>query len=118
MPGGDRSGPIGMGPMTGRGRGYCAGVGAPGFGAGIPRGGAAMGFGRGRGWRRMAYATGQPGWMRGGGYGRGFGYPAPYRQPDPETERQSLQNQATALQSELAAIERRLAEIQAAPSPE
>ncbi len=44
----------------------------------------------------MAYATGQPGWMRGGGYGRGFGYPAPYRQPDPEKEKQSLQNQAAA----------------------
>ena len=25
MPGGDRTGPLGMGPMTGRGLGYCTG---------------------------------------------------------------------------------------------
>ena len=25
MPGGDRTGPMGMGPMTGRGLGYCTG---------------------------------------------------------------------------------------------
>jgi len=30
MPGGDRTGPIGMGPMTGRGMGYCTGF--TGFG--------------------------------------------------------------------------------------
>lgn len=30
MPGGDRTGPLGMGPMTGRGLGYCAGF--TGFG--------------------------------------------------------------------------------------
>jgi uncharacterized protein DUF5320 len=31
MPGGDGTGPMGMGPMTGRAAGYCAGNGAPGF---------------------------------------------------------------------------------------
>lgn len=30
MPGGDRTGPMGMGPMTGRAAGRCAGYGAPG----------------------------------------------------------------------------------------
>ena len=30
MPGGDGTGPMGMGPMTGRGAGYCAGFAAPG----------------------------------------------------------------------------------------
>jgi hypothetical protein len=115
MPGGDRTGPMGMGPMTGRARGYCRGAWAPAYGAGFRRGGAAVGFGRGRGWRRMAYATGQPGWARGGW---GFGYPAPYRQPDPETEKQALQSEAQALQAELAAIERRLTEIQNAPPTE
>jgi hypothetical protein len=107
-----------MGPMTGRARGYCSGAWAPAYGAGFPRGGAGLGFGRGRGWRRMAFATGQPGWARGGGYGGGLGYAAPFRQPDPETEKQALQNQAKALQGELAAIERRLAEIQNAPEAE
>ncbi|MEA1871201.1 MAG: DUF5320 family protein, partial [Candidatus Bipolaricaulota bacterium] len=31
MPRGDRTGPGGMGPMTGRGAGYCSGSAAPGF---------------------------------------------------------------------------------------
>jgi hypothetical protein len=55
MPGGDRTGPRGLGSRTGRGLGYCAGYDTPGFTKGP-----GMGFGRGRGW--------------GIGYGRGFGY--------------------------------------------
>ncbi|RLI76297.1 hypothetical protein DRP04_12770 [Archaeoglobales archaeon] len=31
MPGGDRTGPWGMGPRTGRGAGFCSGYGMPGF---------------------------------------------------------------------------------------
>lgn len=31
MPRGNRSGPMGMGPMTGRGQGYCSGYDAPGY---------------------------------------------------------------------------------------
>ena len=31
MPGGDRTGPWGMGPRTGRGAGYCSGYRVPGF---------------------------------------------------------------------------------------
>ena len=40
MPGGDGTGPLGQGPMTGRARGYCAGFPEPGFwrGRGIGRG--------------------------------------------------------------------------------
>lgn len=79
MPGGDRTGPMGAGAMTGRGAGYCAGFGMPGyanpmpgrgFGMGGGRGGGfGRGFGRGfggggRGWRNMYYATGLPGWAR------------------------------------------------------
>ena len=52
MPGGDRSGPRRLGPMTGRSLGYCAGYDAQGF---------ARGSGMGRGWGRG----------RGFGYGRG-----------------------------------------------
>ena len=73
MPGGDRTGPLGAGPLTGRGAGYCAGFGVPGYANPIP--GRGMGFGRGggfgrgrgmgRGYRNMYYATGQPGWARG-----------------------------------------------------
>ncbi len=31
MPGGDRTGPWGMGPRTGRGAGFCSGYRTPGF---------------------------------------------------------------------------------------
>ena len=31
MPGGDRTGPRGRGPLTGRKRGYCAGYDQPGY---------------------------------------------------------------------------------------
>ena len=73
MPGGDRTGPMGMGPMTGRAAGYCAGYGMPGYMNPIPGdgyGGWGRGFwggrGRGRGWRNWYRATGLPGWARAG----------------------------------------------------
>ena len=59
MPRGDRTGPMGSGPMTGRGAGYCGGFGAPGF-----TNPAGRGCGRGR--RNWFYATGLPGWARAG----------------------------------------------------
>ena len=37
MPRGDRTGPAGMGPMTGRGAGYCAGYPMPGSYADPPQ---------------------------------------------------------------------------------
>lgn len=78
MPGGDRTGPWGAGPMTGRGGGFCAGYNMPGYMN--PAGGRGFGAGRGRGMgrghRHMYYATGQPGWMRGAGYS-GWGLPQP-----------------------------------------
>ena len=53
MPGGDRTGPRGQGPMTGRGLGYCNGYNMPGYSRG---GGLGYGwggrFGRGRGYWR------------------------------------------------------------------
>ena len=59
MPGGDRTGPLGEGPMTGRQLGYGAGYNSPGFTKG-PGGGMGRGFrGRGRGyfWSRPAVTT-------------------------------------------------------------
>ena len=118
MPGGDRTGPMGTGPMTGRGAGFCAGYGAPGYANPAPGRGFGMGFGRGRGfwgrgfggggrgYRHWFYATGMPGWMRGGGY------PAVYQEPTPEMEKQALKDQANALQSELEAVKKRLSEIE------
>jgi len=124
MPRGDGTGPMGMGAMTGREAGYCAGSGVPGYANPVPGRGFGMGFGRGRGawgrgfggggrgWRNMFYATGLPGWMRFGGYAAPYGYPTPYQKPDPEMEKQALKNQAEALQSELDFIKKRLGEIE------
>jgi hypothetical protein len=109
MPRGDRTGPMGMGPRTGRAAGFCSGSGTPGYANPAPGRGFGMGGGRGgggRGWRNMYYATGQPGWMRFGSFG------APYRSPDPEVEKQALKNQADALHSELNLIKKRLDEIE------
>ena len=57
MPRGDGTGPGGLGPMTGRALGYCAGFNTPGYskgpGMGAGRGwGRGFGYGRGLGWRR------------------------------------------------------------------
>ncbi|MDD5451896.1 MAG: DUF5320 domain-containing protein [Desulfovibrionales bacterium] len=117
MPGGDGTGPMGMGPMTGRAAGYCAGSGMPGYANFAPGRGFGMGFGRGsgyggRGRRNMFYATGRPGWMRFGGYAGSYGYPMPYQEPNAEMEKQALKSQADALQSELELIKKRLAEIE------
>jgi hypothetical protein len=96
MPRGDRTGPAGLGPMTGRAAGFCTGYSVPGYmnpawgrgrGRGFGffgRGGRGFGnFGRGRGggrgWRHWYYATGFPGWMRGGfGPGPYASAPGPY----------------------------------------
>ena len=68
MPRGDRTGPEGKGPMTGRGEGYCSGNEDPGFANEGPRRGGGFGFGLGggRGLGRRSRGSG----FRGGG--RGF----------------------------------------------
>ena len=77
MPFGDGTGPRGMGPMTGRGAGFCAGFGAPGFanpmlGGGMWRGmGMRMGWGMGRG-RGIGWGMGR---------GRGIGWRGSYAYP-------------------------------------
>ena len=55
MPGGDRTGPVGAGPMTGRGAGYCNGFNRPG--------GFNAGAGMGRGRRSMNNRAGRPGYQ-------------------------------------------------------
>jgi len=124
MPRGDGTGPMGMGAMTGRGAGWCAGFNTPGYANPVPGRGFGMGFGRGggfyggrggggRGRRNMYYATGLPGWARYGGYAEPYGYREPYGAPDPEFEKQNLRSQADALQSELDFIRKRLDEMEA-----
>ena len=70
MPGGDRTGPAGFGPMTGRRAGFCSGYAGRRFmnpagsvgGGGSGRGRVSGGGGRGH--RHWYYATGVPGWQR------------------------------------------------------
>ena len=120
MPGGDRTGPAGMGPMTGRGAGFCAGYPAPGYVNPIPGGG----FGRGGGWgrRNWFYATGLTGWQRaayGYPYGAGVGpYGTPYTEPygstaAKEQELNALKGQAEYLEDAMGGINKRIAELEA-----
>jgi hypothetical protein len=76
MPSGDGTGPLGLGPRTGRGLGYCGGFGMRGY-ANRAGGHAGRGRGGGRGWRHSFYATGLTGWQRAAyGWGhRAFGVP-------------------------------------------
>lgn len=111
MPGGDGTGPMGMGPMTGGGRGYCvapvAGMRPRPFGRG------SFGIGGGRGRRNMYYATGLPGWAR-AGYGYpayGMGYMPAFSK---EEEAQSLREEAEMLKEELGVIQERLVALEKA----
>lgn len=116
MPKGDRTGPLGMGAMSGRGAGYCKGYGMPGFACGAAGGPGGMGPGRGGfggggfGRRQRFYATGVPTWRRYGAFDPVMGT-APYQKPVPGMERQMLKRQAEVLQAELEMIQQRLANL-------
>jgi hypothetical protein len=99
MPGGDGTGPMGFGPMSGRAAGYCAGYPVPGY-MNSARGGF---WGRGRG----------RGWGRGFGWARGFGFwPASIPAQTPEQELDGLKQQAELLQSSLNEINSRIEQLQ------
>ena len=118
MPRGDRTGPWGAGPMTGRAAGYCAGYSVPGFMNPIGGYGRGWGRGRGRGFGR--------GWGR--GFGRGWytypppavGQPAypqaypPVAQPQsPKQEVAALENYQKALEAEKANFEQEMGGVKA-----
>jgi hypothetical protein len=125
MPGFDGTGPAGMGPMTGGGRGLCnpswvspgwsPGYYGSGFGRGYGRGpgfGRGLGFGRGRGYGRgfgWRGAYPPPGGWYGPTYGPGFG--GPYN-VQPEDEIRGLQNEAKYMKDELDAINKRIEELE------
>ncbi len=126
MPGGDRTGPTGMGPMSGRGAGYCAGYPVPGYANPVPKRGFAFGRGRGFGYGRglgLGFRGGR-GW---GGYpgmpGAAPAYPnaavnpgynVPYGgEPSPEQEADMLKGQAEYFEDALANIKQRITEIEA-----
>lgn len=114
MPRGDKTGPQGAGPMTGRAAGYCAGYPVPGY--------MNPGLGYGRGWGRG----------RGRGFGRGWGrgrfvYPAPavvqpayppayqlVAQPKtPEQEIAALENYQKSLEAEKADLDQEMGGVKA-----
>ena len=132
MPGGDGTGPLGMGAMTGRAAGFCAGYGMPGYmnpiggrgfwgwgrGKGGGRGfgrGLGLGFGRGRGW---GAPYGAPAY----GYGAAYGMPAasygaPYAMPyaaapTKEQELDMLKGQAGEFETARGDIRKRLQELE------
>ena len=102
MPRGDRTGPMGMGPMTGRGAGSCANYDVPGYANPMP---GFRAWGRGRGWRHRYYATGLPRWARFGGWEPG----APPVTKEEESE--ALKAQAEWLGEQLKTIQNRLSEL-------
>jgi len=98
MPGFDRTGPEGAGPMTGRQLGRCTGNTrvTPGRGFGYGRG---YGFGRGRGWGR----------------GFGFRWGNPFRQyPEdyiPASDETFLENEVRTLKDQLSFMEKELEKV-------
>ena len=118
MPGGNRTGPMGMGPMTGRGAGYCAGFPVPGFlNPGFGRGWFGRGRGGGRGWRNWFYATGLTGWQRAAMGSPAWGFGGPYAAPVPsapgkEQQLEMLKNQADYLSGALDEVKKRIDEIE------
>ena len=130
MPRGDKTGPAGMGPMTGRAAGYCTGNAHPGFVTPNPPGfSGRRGFGqmgRGKGHRNWYHRTGMPGWSR---YEAGYpawGGDAPYPMYDdpymveeiaPDQEKGMLLGQAEMLKQHISEIEARLKELEKDSKP-
>jgi hypothetical protein len=83
MPKGDRTGPAGAGPMTGRGAGFCAGYKTAGF------------------------------QTAGGGFGRGSGRSFGFRNRFVQSGQSSQGAELFELKEQMARIEKRLEELQA-----
>jgi hypothetical protein len=115
MPGFDGTGPLGQGPRTGGGFGYCPPTAGPYYGGpvvygvgrgGLPRGGGrgfAFGGGRGRGRRFWGFTPVAPGY-----------YPAPApAQMTAEEEIAMLKEQSQLMQDQLNQINARISELTA-----
>ena len=101
MPGIDRCGPRGAGPMTGGGWGVCGRpADRPGYGAGFSQG-------RGFGWRcGRGFGPACGAYQRPWAFGRG-------RSPSETDELETLRTQADALRKSLDAIHDRISELEA-----
>ncbi len=120
MPFGDGTGPSGMGSMTGRGAGYCAGYPVPGYANPVPGYGMyGRGFrgGGGRGRRNRFYATGLYGWQRAVPPYPAYAGAAPYTVPpqapmNTDQELEALKGQAKYFAESLEGIQQRIAELE------
>lgn len=107
MPRGDGTGPAGMGPMTGRAAGYCAGFAAPGYANSASRLGLASRRGRGAGRSRGLTRTARmqipvrPVAPQGG----------PQQGPVQQRENLSRDQRIQALENQLAALEEQLGRL-------
>ena len=116
MPGFDRTGPMGAGPMTGGARGLCN----PATAGYDPRFSGGFDYGRGLAFRRGFRGGFGAGRGRGRGFGRGYGwYPAavgpayPARTAD---ELDMLKSEAAYIEKSLDAINRRIDELERKPA--
>ena len=102
MPGGDRTGPLGEGPLTGRRLGYCAGFDRPGFMN------VRSNWGGGYGRRFRGGYTG-----RGPGLGFRHRYGDLYRwEPDEVSEKTLIENEIRILKDQLSSLEDRLSKFE------
>lgn len=109
MPRGDKTGPMGQGPMTGRALGFCSGYESPGFTKGFGGGrgrGRGPGFGGGFGRRNRFGYRGGYGWETGDEYpiGRSFA--------GQKNELDSLKSEANYLKSRQLEIEKLIKELE------
>jgi hypothetical protein len=104
MPRGDRTGPDGMGPMTGRGLGFCAGFEMPGF---MNAGNARRCYG--------PRGSGRGGLRRMNCFAANRGYSSFYlANKSVENEKDFLSKQADYLESQLERVKKRLNDLQEA----
>lgn len=116
MPKGDRTGPAGAGPRSGRGAGLCSGFNMPGYTKSemVGHSGRARGYRRhwggtaavSRGGRNRCFAPDRPNPMYSGSY------PEPAQFSSPASEKNSLKNRSRIIQSELNEINARLEKIE------
>jgi hypothetical protein len=118
MPGGDRTGPMGEGPRTGRAAGFCTGSDVPGYVNPGPRGfwryGGGrgwrfFGYGGGRGWRNRYHATGLTGWLW-ETLGRPWSTPTAARTSEGELD--ELKRQSRLLEGFLGGVRKRIEELE------
>ena len=108
MPGGDRTGPMGLGPATGRRAGFCAGFSTPGFMNPVFGGGGGF-WGRGRGRRNRFFSGAYPAGPRWGG--GSFDDTFQGATATKESQVELLKEQADYLNNELDNIKKRMGEL-------